>query len=182
MLRICARMLALALALGAGQCSVQEVDDAASGFGQLRTLLPTPNVYRTASGAPSHEYWQQRADYRIEACLDEQARLLTGRETITYTNGSPDTLALVWLQLDQNRFKKDSLQHLSETAQRDDDGHPTYGCARPTGVLVVDSRLLMDVYPDCVHQVNVQPGAAATSLRSGTDSVPERIVLTPASG
>ena len=66
--------------------------------------LPTPNAYRVASGRPGPAYWQQRVDYSIRATLDPAAHTITGSETITYTNRSPDTLAYVWLQLDQNLF------------------------------------------------------------------------------
>lgn len=71
-------------------------------FEQLGTILPTPNVYRTGSGAPGHKYWQQRADYDIICSLDEVNRVLSGKETITYTNNSPDRLDYLWLQLDEN--------------------------------------------------------------------------------
>ena len=71
-------------------------------FEQLGTILPTPNEYRTASGAPGNKYWQQRADYNIIADLDETQRKLTGKETITYYNNSPDVLTYLWLQLDEN--------------------------------------------------------------------------------
>lgn len=71
-------------------------------FEQLGTMLPTPNEYRTASGAPGPAYWQQRADYVIKCELDEQNLRLTGSETITYFNNSPDQLTFLWLQLDEN--------------------------------------------------------------------------------
>ena len=71
-------------------------------FEQLGTILPTPNEYRTASGAPGPKYWQQRADYDIKATLDEKNLLLTGAETVTYFNNSPDVLTYLWLQLDEN--------------------------------------------------------------------------------
>jgi len=71
-------------------------------FEQLGTILPTPNEYRTASGAPGVKYWQQRADYDIKATLDEKKLLLTGAETVTYFNNSPDVLTYLWLQLDEN--------------------------------------------------------------------------------
>lgn len=71
-------------------------------FEQLGTILPTPNVYRTASGAPGEKYWQQRADYNINAYLDEDKQHLKGSETITYHNNSPDNLDYLWLQLDEN--------------------------------------------------------------------------------
>ncbi|SIS82942.1 hypothetical protein SAMN05421786_102407 [Chryseobacterium ureilyticum] len=71
-------------------------------FEQLGTILPTPNIYRTASGAPGHAYWQNRADYNITAYLDENKRNLKGSETVTYYNNSPDELEYIWLQLDEN--------------------------------------------------------------------------------
>ena len=71
-------------------------------FEQLGTILPTPNEYRTASGAPGPKYWQQRADYDIKATLDEKKLLLSGAETVTYYNNSPDVLTYLWLQLDEN--------------------------------------------------------------------------------
>lgn len=71
-------------------------------FEQLGTILPTPNIYRTASGAPGHGYWQNRADYNISAYLDEDKRNLKGSETVTYYNNSPDDLDYIWLQLDEN--------------------------------------------------------------------------------
>ena len=77
-------------------------------FRQLEEILPTPNAYRTASGAPGHGYWQQRVDYRIDVTLDETKHRLSGKETITYANNSPDTLRYLWLQLDQNYFTKGS--------------------------------------------------------------------------
>ncbi len=71
-------------------------------FEQLGTILPTPNEYRTASGAPGPKYWQQRADYDIKASLDEKNLILHGAETVTYFNNSPDVLTYIWLQLDEN--------------------------------------------------------------------------------
>lgn len=71
-------------------------------FEQLSYLLPTPNEYRTASGAPGPKYWQQRADYDISCELDEINLKLTGSETITYYNNSPNPLSYLWVQLDEN--------------------------------------------------------------------------------
>ncbi len=71
-------------------------------FEQLGTILPTPNEYRTASGAPGPKYWQQRCDYDITCELNEPDRQLTGKENITYYNNSPDVLTYLWLQLDEN--------------------------------------------------------------------------------
>ena len=98
-------LLALAcLSLQAG-AAVPFADDK---FRQLDELLPTPGLTRTASGAPGHAYWQQRADYALRATLDEAARRISGAGAITYHNNSPDTLAYLWVQLDQNMFKADS--------------------------------------------------------------------------
>ncbi|MBL7699396.1 MAG: M1 family metallopeptidase [Chitinophagaceae bacterium] len=76
-------------------------------FEPLGTLLPTPNEYRTASGAPGPKYWQQRADYDITCELDEKNLRISGNETITYHNNSPDELTYLWLQLDENLYSKD---------------------------------------------------------------------------
>ncbi|MEL6111751.1 MAG: M1 family metallopeptidase [Pseudomonadota bacterium] len=82
-------------------------------FRQLEEILPTPNTYRNAGGAPGFAYWQQQADYSIKVSLDEAERRITGSETITYTNNSPDSLPFLWVQLDQNRFRSDSLAERS---------------------------------------------------------------------
>ena len=92
-----------------------EPGSGAQKFAQLEQLLPTPNTYRTASGAPGHEYWQQQADYKISVSLDEENQSIVGSEQITYTNNSPDTLGYLWLQLDQNRFSEGSLERRSKT-------------------------------------------------------------------
>ncbi len=77
-------------------------------FRQLYQELPTPNSYRTASGAPGHEYYQQQADYKMDIRLDDEKQVIYGKERITYTNFSPDTLKYLWVQLDQNVRAKDS--------------------------------------------------------------------------
>ncbi len=77
-------------------------------FEQLGSILPTPNEYRTASGAPGPKYWQQRCDYDIKAELDEPKRKLNGSETITYFNNSPNQLTYLWLQLDENEHSKEN--------------------------------------------------------------------------
>lgn len=73
-------------------------------FEQLGSMLPTPNSYRSSSGAPGPNYWQQRADYDIEVSLNDETQLITGKETITYHNNSPETLRFLWMQLDQNKL------------------------------------------------------------------------------
>ncbi|HQD11168.1 MAG TPA: M1 family metallopeptidase, partial [Flavihumibacter sp.] len=76
-------------------------------FEQLGTILPTPNEYRTASGAPGPKYWQQRVDYDIKCDLDEEKLKLNGSETVTYYNNSPDVLTYLWLQLDENEHSSE---------------------------------------------------------------------------
>jgi Peptidase family M1 domain len=84
-------------------------------FEQLDQLLPTPNSYRSGSGAPGANYWQQRADYVINVEVDDNTQLLTGSETITYYNNSPETMTYLWLQLDQNLLAENSLTAQSKT-------------------------------------------------------------------
>ncbi|HLO56074.1 MAG TPA: M1 family metallopeptidase [Saprospiraceae bacterium] len=82
-----------------------------SPFRQMYDLLPTANTYRTATGAPGHEYYQQRADYDIKVELDDENQKINGEETITFFNNSPDILNYLWLQLDQNIQSKESDTH-----------------------------------------------------------------------
>jgi hypothetical protein len=83
-------------------------------FAQLDQELPTPNEYRTAGGAPGHNYYQQKADYKISLTIDDKTQILRGEETITYTNNSPDKLEYLWLQLDQNLYDLNSDSRLIE--------------------------------------------------------------------
>ncbi|MCP4985842.1 MAG: M1 family metallopeptidase [Colwellia sp.] len=89
-------------------------------FRQLEEVLPTPNIYRTASGAPGHKYWQQKVDYDISIAIDDKTQRLSGAQTMDYQNNSPDTLRYLWLQLDQNRMKRDSAYKMTGTAPRKD--------------------------------------------------------------
>lgn len=75
-------------------------------FEPIDHMIAPPSQYRTASGAPGKAYWQQRADYKIKATIDEKSNILTGEETITYYNNSPDDLTYLWIQLEQNVNKK----------------------------------------------------------------------------
>ncbi|MBB5661178.1 M1 family metallopeptidase [Brevundimonas halotolerans] len=70
---------------------------------------PSPNDYRTASGAPGHRYWQQQVDYVIDVRLDEDAKALTASQRITYHNNSPDTLTYLWILLDQQDMAEGSM-------------------------------------------------------------------------
>ncbi|HYC84405.1 MAG TPA: M1 family metallopeptidase [Chryseosolibacter sp.] len=77
-------------------------------FEQLDQQLPTPNEYRTGSGAPGPRYWQQKADYVMSIELNDDNQTIIGTETITYTNNSPDILKYLWLQLDQNILSEEN--------------------------------------------------------------------------
>ena len=118
-----ALLAALPAALLAAPAAAQDKPRAHTGIGsgaeafeQLDYELPTPNVYRAATGEPGPEYFQQRADYVIDVALDEDARRVTAAETIRYTNNAPLPLRYLWVALDQNRFADGSLARMSETA------------------------------------------------------------------
>ena len=97
-------LVAVLFFVGAKAQNIQDNPGSNHGnrFEQLGTILPTPNSYRTASGAPGSAYWQQRCDYDISCELDETNRKITGSETLTYFNNSPDILTYLWLELDEN--------------------------------------------------------------------------------
>ncbi|MEM1406813.1 MAG: M1 family metallopeptidase [Bacteroidota bacterium] len=101
-----------ALAFFAGASTAQ---DWGGKFEQLGQELPTPNSYRTGSGAPGVSYWQQRADYKIDVEINDETQVLTGSETITYFNQSPDVLNYLWVQLDQNVRSKGNLNEVTST-------------------------------------------------------------------
>lgn len=83
-----------------------------SKFRQLYQEFSTPNSYRSASGAPGPNYYQQQADYKMDISLDDKNARIYGEETITYTNNSPDALEFLWVQLDQNVRTKDTKSAL----------------------------------------------------------------------
>jgi len=89
-------------------------------FAQIEELLPTPNEYRNAAGAPGYNYYQQQADYKMSISIDDERQVLKGDETITYTNNSPDELQYLWLQLDQNLFSKTSDSKLIYVEKMED--------------------------------------------------------------
>lgn len=101
-------LVAILLSASVGFAQSQKDTEWERKFEQLGTTLPTPNTYRTASGAPGKEYWQQKADYKMKLVLDDNNQTITGSETITYYNNSPDDLEYLWIQLDQNVRAQDS--------------------------------------------------------------------------
>ncbi|MFO0357868.1 MAG: M1 family metallopeptidase [Sphingobacteriaceae bacterium] len=95
-------------------------------FEQLGTILPTPNEYRSASGAPGPKYWQQKADYDIDVTLDEKNRKIIGTEWITYTNNSPDVLTYLWLQLDENQHDPTNDMNYMDESRVGENGTEQY--------------------------------------------------------
>ena len=93
--------------------TVNAQTDSASHYDQHVAFDPlfypsAGNEYRSAGGQPGPAYWQNRADYKITASLDTAQHIVKGAVVITYKNNSPDALAFLWLQLDQNIYRKDS--------------------------------------------------------------------------
>jgi hypothetical protein len=107
--------VAIALCISTALLAQQQTQGWKGKFEQLDQALPTPNSYRTGSGAPGPAYWQQRADYVINVEVDDNTQMLTGSETITYYNNSPEQLRYLWLQLDQNIFGDQNMTDATET-------------------------------------------------------------------
>lgn len=84
-------------------------------FRQMYDEMATPNMFRTASGAPGPAYYQQKADYKMNLELDDKNKKLYGSETITYHNNAPESLEYLWVQLDQNIERPDSKTPLAES-------------------------------------------------------------------
>lgn len=169
-------VLILIAALSLNALSYAEVGSGARAFNQLGEALPTATTYRTASGAPGKDYWQQQADYDIKASLNETQRSIDATAKIRYQNNSPDTLRYLWLQLDQNRFRDDSLDRRSRTSDKDRVSYQTlrdhqsmidndYGyqalqfsdaSGNPIKATVVDTLVRLDL------QRPLEPGASVT--------------------
>ncbi|HIB77416.1 MAG TPA: M1 family peptidase [Flavobacteriales bacterium] len=124
----------IALSIAPFQAQQEEISRTNTNlFRQLGTEIPTPNVYRTASGAPGHEYWQQQVDYDMRITLDDNTQRIDGSEVITYTNNSPDELRYLWLQLDQNVRAKASDSHkIRESEWSDSESFRTVRKLEPT--------------------------------------------------
>lgn len=109
------RFLVLLFALTVNLSWAQEANKWQGKFEQLGQTLPTPNEYRTGSGAPGPKYWQQQADYVMNIELNDENQSIAGTETITYTNNSPDVLKYLWLQLDQNILDEENELKMTNT-------------------------------------------------------------------
>ena len=115
------RALARALAAVLTLATIAAAPAPATGYSPLETFAPLeldPPVtrYRSPDGTPGPDYWQNRADYVIHATLDPATHSISGTAQIRYTNNSPNTLDVLWLQLEQNSYKPESRQNLSEGA------------------------------------------------------------------
>ncbi len=106
-------IISMFISFNLGAAIVQSKGDFEDKFRQLEEVLPTPNDYRNAAGEPGRDYWQQKVDYKIDVQLDESKRVLTAKQKVTYHNNSPYSLKYLWLQLEQNKFKEDSIANLS---------------------------------------------------------------------
>ncbi|MCK5781926.1 MAG: M1 family metallopeptidase [Flavobacteriales bacterium] len=98
------------------QVKAQEKNYDVNAFESIDELLPTANLYRSASGVPGPKYYQQKADYRIKVSLDEEKNQIHGEESVVYKNNSPDKLTYIWIQLDQNIRKKNSFSKKIKTS------------------------------------------------------------------
>ncbi|HEX5153604.1 MAG TPA: M1 family metallopeptidase [Parafilimonas sp.] len=114
---VCLLMMAGISAIAQSQFYNNPQSSHGNRFEDLGFLLPTPNEYRTASGAPGPKYWQQKANYDIDVTLDEQKNYVYGKETVTYFNQSPDKLDYLWIQLDENIHNPKSDNNTDNTGK-----------------------------------------------------------------
>ncbi|MDB5434670.1 MAG: Peptidase rane alanine aminopeptidase, partial [Phenylobacterium sp.] len=155
-LRVFAFLAAAVLAVSAqAQTATPPPYDPLKTFAPLTLPLPATSI-RTGAGAPGPAYWQNRADYAIDAKLDTAAKVLSAEETVTYTNNSPDALDMLWLQLDQNIYKPDSRAAAMGGGRRPRNAFTEgyvieavsverAGRAAPVNYLVSDTRMRVDL-------------------------------------
>ncbi len=110
------KLFLLLTCLAFGFAHAQQQSTWKGKFEQLDQMLPTPNSYRTGSGAPGPNYWQQRADYVLSAEVNDETQTLTGSGSITYYNNAPETMTYLWLQLDQNLYAQNSMTKLTSSS------------------------------------------------------------------
>jgi hypothetical protein len=141
--------------------------------------LPTPNTWRLADGNPGPDYWQQQADYSIAAELNEETHELKGRATITYTNNSPQDLDFIWIHLEQNLFKDDSLATLSSLPGARFSNRPDFdGGVKITSLTSGGKDLEYEVY-DTLARIDLPtpiprgPGSAYTFEITWSFTVPD---------
>ncbi|HEY0245953.1 MAG TPA: M1 family metallopeptidase, partial [Mucilaginibacter sp.] len=96
-----------------GRRPTVNTDTIASNYHPAESFAPMyytekGNEFHSANGNPGPKYWQNRVDYLIKAKIDTTVKTLTATESVTYTNNSPDALPFLWMQMDQNMYKKDA--------------------------------------------------------------------------
>ncbi|HLZ77527.1 M1 family metallopeptidase [Phenylobacterium sp.] len=147
------RSLILFAAASVLATSVQaQTYDPLKTFGPL--TLPAPaNSIRSGSGAPGPAYWQNRADFSIAASIDTKVHVLTGDETVTYTNNSPEALGFLWFQMDQNLYRRDSRGYAMSGGRRVDPNQSTPGYVidavtvggKTVNTVISDTRMRVDL-------------------------------------
>jgi len=122
-----------------------------NAFEDIDQLLLDPNSYRGADGAPGPDYWQQKVDYKIDCTLDTKANKLTGKETITYHNNSPNSLRYLWLQLDENQHAPDADNHIfNESEMRE--------TMNERSLIFLENNKYLDKYGVNIESVTNQTG------------------------
>ena len=152
-LRVWALSAALFLAASAwAHAQSAPVYDPLKTFAPL--TLPAPaSTIRSGSGAPGRDYWQNRVDFNIAARIDTAAHVLSGDETVTYTNNSPEALDFLWFQMDQNLYRRDSRGYAMSCGRRVDPKASTEGYAidavtvggKPVTFVISDTRMRVDL-------------------------------------
>jgi hypothetical protein len=155
-LTICA-ILFLSFALPCAAQTATPTYDPLKTFAPL--TLPDPvNAYRAANGAPGPMYWQNRADYELHARIDTAAKVLTATETITYTNNSPEALPSLWIQMEQNTYRRDARSGAAAGG----------GPRRRTGANFTEGYVLESVEVQAVHAGVKSPAVKAEYVVSDT--------------
>ncbi|MCC8426298.1 M1 family metallopeptidase [Mucilaginibacter sp. UR6-11] len=181
-----------ALSLVTSAFSVKaQTDSMSSRYDQHKVFTPlfyqqTGNQFRTAGGAPSARYWQNRADYKLNVTLDTAQHRVTGTAVITYTNNSPDGLPFLWLQVDQNIYREDSRaqatspvtggRFINKTFTKGDEIKGVYiitnGKAEKADYLITDTRMqikLKDSLKANGKKINIKIDYAFDVPEYGTD-------------
>ena len=153
-------------ALLLAQAPTPPTQNANSRFEQLGPMLPTPNTFRTAAGAPGKDYFQNRADYDIKAELDDANQKIIGSETVTYHNNSTDELRFIWLQLDQNLFAKGSTGSITRT-----------GGVNESGMSFAQLQNLTSVRERSSQQASDKYGYKITSVKDAKSNSPLKYTI-----
>ncbi len=156
----------LNLALFAFFINAQETPKKVSNYSQFDLFDPLFNYSyasptRGASGAPTASYWQNTADYKISANLNEKEHVLTGEVQITYKNNSPDALSFLWVQLDQNLFKTTSKGGLSTNINGSRFGNTTFEGGYTLKNVTVNGQLIEPVIADTRMKLNLKTALPA---------------------